>query len=157
MSFTVDDLLANIHQARQLFRKHLEGLNDDQWDWQPYPQCKSIKEIVAHLIADDRAQIHILETGGMPDFTDLEEREQDPDKLLALLEKSHDELISYIKVRFADAHLDEDIPFFNHSMKLGRVLANIPSEDGYHTGQVAFIRMASDPSWDYYKSIYGEG
>lgn len=154
MSFTVEDLLVNIRESRKLFRRHLEGLKDEQWDWQPYPQCKSIKDIVAHLIVDDRAQIHILETGTMPDFGGLDEREQDPDKLLALLDKSHDELVTYIRVRFADTPLDTEIPYIYQNMKLGRVLANIPYEDNYHAGQVAFIRMASDAMWDYYKSIY---
>ena len=30
----------------------------------------------------------------------------------------------------------------------------ISSEDYYHAGQITFIRMATDPQWDYYRSIY---
>ena len=121
----------------------------------PYPECKSIRETLAHLIADDRASVVMLETGEFPDFDGMLEREASPTKLLDLLAESHDNLCAFLRGRFADTPLDSVVKFFGGPEPLGLAIAGISSEDYYHAGQVAFIRMATDPAWDYYKEIYG--
>lgn len=155
MSFSVEDFIDGIHASRQYFLRHLNDLKDDQLDWQPYPECKSIRDTVAHMISDDRAFIHLLESGNLPDYALIQENERDIDKLMAVLAKTHDELCSYIRIKFADAPLDREIRYVITDLKLGTVLSSLSHEDYYHAGQVAFIRMATDPSWDYYKEIYG--
>lgn len=57
MALTLDDLIASFLFRRTRFLKHVDGLQEDQWDWKPYPECKSVRETVAHLIVDDRAAL----------------------------------------------------------------------------------------------------
>lgn len=54
MAFDVDSLIEGVRESRRFFLKHLKGLRDDQWEWKPYPECKSIRETLAHLVSDDR-------------------------------------------------------------------------------------------------------
>jgi len=155
MAFDIDSVIEGVRESRKYFLKHIKGVRDDQWDWKPYPECKSIRETLAHLVSDDRAQVVILETGKMPDFDAIEEHETDLTKLLALLQESHEKLCAFIKDRFATTPLDTKVAFFGGEMTLAHAIAGISSEDSYHAGQVVFIRLATDPSWDYYGSIYG--
>lgn len=78
-------------------------------------------------------------------------------ELLVLLEESHEDLCAFLLSKPADTPLDVEISFFTGRMPLGLAIAGISSEDYYHAGQVAFTRMATDPAWDYYASIYGGG
>lgn len=155
MSFGIEDLIQGKQASREFFFKHLKGLREDQWDWKPYPECKSIREIIAHLITSDRMFIPLLEASGEIDFAAFEEKERDLDKLMVIIKKTHDELCTYIRSKFADAPLDMNVKFMMSDMKLGSALAFMSTEDNYHTGQVAFIRIATDPSWDYYKEMFG--
>jgi len=132
-------------------------LKDDQWDFKPFPACKSIRETLQHLVVDDRAALNSLTTGGEPDYeagacniTDLEQLHQ-------ALEESHDALLNAIRSRYASSGMDADICVWGSHEKLGSGLPYFSSEDFYHAGQVAFIRMASDPDWDYYETIYSDG
>lgn len=155
MAFAVEDYIEAIRASRQLFLKHIENLKEEQWDWKPYPECKSIRETIAHLVTGDRAFIPLMEASGDVDWASLEESERDLDKLMVTIKKTRDELCTAIKEKFADTPLDQEIKFMGMDMKFGAVLTSIPYEDHYHAGQVAFIRMATDPSWDYYKEVYG--
>ena len=157
MAFDIETLITAVQKSRRNFLAHLKGLRDDQWDWKPYPECKSICETLAHLIADDRATVVMLETGEFPDFGGMLEREAATPKLLDLLAESHENLCAFLRGRFADTPLDGVVKFFGGSEPLGLAIAGISSEDYYYAGQVAFIRMATDPAWDYYKEIYGGG
>jgi uncharacterized damage-inducible protein DinB len=156
MSFTLDDLLDGVRASRRHFWKHLRGLSEEQWNWKPYPGCKSVRETLAHLIWVDRSALVSLETGKEPDHAALEEPERDGERLRALLEESHERLVRFIAGRWADAALDTEVCLFGSASKLGRAVAYLTAEDFYHSGQVAFIRMATDPGWDYYGSIYAE-
>src|SRR4030067_1771496 len=96
MAFTPDDLFAGLRASRKRFLKHLEGLREAQWDWRPYPECKSIRETLAHLIADDRAALQSLQTGKEPEYDSLQEPERDPAKLRALLDESPELLCGFL-------------------------------------------------------------
>ena len=150
----LDLLIEGIRSSRRYFLNHIKGLRDDQWDWKPYPECKSIRETLAHLIADDRATIHMLETGQFPDFGSLLESETGTEKLESLLSDSHEKLCEFIKAKFSSTPLDTLVNFWEGPVPLAQAITGISSEDYYHAGQVAFIRMATDPGWDYYRSIY---
>jgi uncharacterized damage-inducible protein DinB len=157
MAFTPADLIDGIRHSRRHLLKHLRGLTEVQWDWKPYPECKSIRETLAHLIWVDRTALTSLGTGREPDYAALDEPERDRERLQALLAESHERLCRFLTARYADAPLDTEVCLFGDPQKLGRALAYLPAEDYYHSGQVAFIRMATDPSWDYYASIYAPG
>jgi len=157
MAITLDDLLNSVRNSRRHFFKHLNGLRDDQWDWKPYPECKSIRETLAHLTVDDLAALQSLQTGEEPDYEALsaDTPEQDTTKLRAHLEESFETLLGEIKKRYADAPLDTEISIYGSKYPLATGVPHLSSEDYYHAGQIAFIRMATDPTWDYYTAVYG--
>lgn len=156
MPYTVTDAVEGIARSRASFLKHLKGLKDEQWDWKPYAECKSITETVAHLICDDRAALQSLQTGKEPDYENLSEAEPDRVKLLAILDASHRELCDFITSKWSGSPVETEVSIWGSPMTLASGIAYMSSEDFYHAGQVAFIRSATDPAWDYYASIYGE-
>lgn len=156
MALTLDDLLDGLRASRSFFLKHVDGLRPDQWEWKPYPECKNVREILVHLIADDRAALEALETGKSPNYDTLQVAERDPDRLLGLLDESHKRVCEFLKANYADVPLDREICIWGNPMKLASGVAFLSSEDFYHAGQVAFIRMATDPEWDYYSAVFGD-
>lgn len=157
MAVGTSEMIQPLEGAREWLLKHLKGLRDDQWTWKPYPECKSIAETIAHLISNDRAAMQSFETGLEPDYEAVQEAERDPEKLLKMAEGTRSSLISLIRSKFGDAPLDAEVSLFGMSMKLYQALALLACEEYYHIGQVAFIRMATDPSWDYYAAVFGGG
>ena len=161
MAFTLDDVIGGVHASRRFFLKHLAGLREEQWSWKPYPECKSIRETLIHLVGDDRAALQSLQTGKEPDYEGILEAAfaemagADTAQVQAQLEESHEKLCAHVLALFADAPLDAEACIWGSAMKVGRGVAYLSSEDFYHAGQVAFIRMATDPAWDYYGSVYG--
>lgn len=160
MAYDLNDVLGSIRRSRQFFLKHLQGLRDDQWDWKPYPECKSITETLVHLVVDDRAALQSLRTGGEPDYEAIstattEEAGGDRDRARAMLDASHARLCAFVGATYEGKPLDTEVSAWGAPVKLGG-LGLLSSEDYYHAGQVAYIRMASDPAWDYYAAIYAE-
>ena len=157
MALTLEDVVAGVRSSRTFFLKHLRGIREDQWDWKLYPECKSIRETVAHLVVDDKAALYSLQTGEEPDYEKLQEQEsvQASEQLLATLTESFEALLTYIQTNYAETPLETEVCAYGTPMKLGRAVAYFSAEDYYHAGQVAYIRMATDPEWDYYTNIYG--
>lgn len=155
MAYTVSDALEGLRKSRRFFHKHLAGLKDEQWTWKPYPECKSVVETLAHLVCDDRAALESLQTGKEPDYTNLTEADTDRDRLLGKLAGSHDALCSFIIEKWGGSPVDTEACIWGSPMPLAAGLSLLTSEDYYHSGQVAFIRSATDPCWDYYTDIYG--
>ncbi len=152
---TVSDLVDAVRSSRRHFWKHVDGLREDQWDWKPYPECKSIRETLAHLVTDDRAALAALEAGGEPDYESCVESERDLERLRELLTESHQALCATLEQKYAGAPLDTVASFWGAMKPLGAGIPFLCSEDYFHAGQVSFIRMATDPAWDYYSAIYG--
>ena len=156
MPFAASDLVQGVIDSRAWFLRHLRGVNDDQWNWKPYPEVKSIREILQHLVVDDLAALDSLITGEHPNYETLAVTERDLAKLLAMLEASHLALIEKLREEFDGKPFDHPICVWGNSMSLGRGIPFFSSEDWYHAGQVAMIRTATDPTWDYYASMYGD-
>jgi uncharacterized damage-inducible protein DinB len=160
MAFTAGDLIEAVQKSRKYFLKHLEGIRDDQWDWKPFPECKSIRETLVHLIVDDWAALQSFQTKEEPDYEGLSNQTASEtsgaslEQIRTILTDSHERLCAYLNATFVNSPLDTEVTLWGSTTKLGRALAYLPSEDFYHAGQVAFIRMATDPQWDYYASIY---
>lgn len=159
MAFNLDDLVGGMRFARQHFCRHLTGLKEGQWDWKPAHECKTIREIVEHRMEIDVVALRELETGSDPGVAACQEARArmagcDEDRLLALLDETFEELCAFVCQQYADVPLDEEVGLWAYRMKLGCALGYMTSEDYYHAGQVATIRMATDPSWDYYGTIY---
>jgi uncharacterized damage-inducible protein DinB len=161
MALTLDDLLAGVWESRRHLLRHLNGVTDEQWTWKPYPECKSMSDTVVHLIAVDRSALESVKTGGAVDFVGTiaavteETAGMDRDALLTMLKDTHSRLVNHFTANFADTPLDAEIRLWGAPRKLGPQVAYLTSEDYYHAGQIAYIRMATDATWDYYGSIYG--
>jgi len=154
MALTLSVCVDGLRGSRAHFLKHLKGLTPEQWVWKPYPECKSIVETVQHLIIDDSAALEAIRTGKEVDYESFKVTETNPDKLLSLLTQSSDSLIGFIEETYTDADVDKDVSAWGHMMPLAVALAMFSSEDYYHSGQAAFIRMATDPTWNYYVDVY---
>lgn len=162
MNLTLDELIQGIRNSRGFFFKHLNGLTDEQWDWKPYPECKSLRETLAHLVVDDRAAIQTIANGGEPDYDGLAvaamtEAGGDLQRQIAIVKQTHEELIALLQKKFANTPVDAEMTLWSMTGKLATLIPYLSSEDFYHAGQAAYIRMATDPSWNYYEAVYGEG
>jgi len=156
MPYCASDVAASLRASRRHFLRHLVGLAPDQWDWKPYPECMSVRETLAHLVCDDRAALEALQTGREPDYAAHQEAERDIEALRGMLDRSHDMLCEAIERDLVDKAIDAEVSAYGAPVKLGALAVILCSEDYYHAGQVAYIRQATDPSWDYYQAIYGD-
>jgi hypothetical protein len=120
-----------------------------------------VRETLTHLLMGDRLLRYRLD--GDPSaadfenvYTEVEAHYADftPEQLVAELESSHEEICGRLTKLFDGKPLDEPFEVFGGAQKAGRFLAGLANERYYHTGQIAFIRMATDPTWDYYAHIY---
>lgn len=155
MSYGLPQIVFGLIYSYGNAMKHIAGCSDEQWNWKPYPECKSIGETVEHLIVDCRASVYCLRTGAMPDFEKLGVTETDRVKLHELLDQAHQQLLQYIEANYTDTPMDTMVTMWGMQMPLGAAIGSMTSEYTYHAGQVAFIRMATDPNWDYYAAVYG--
>lgn len=154
-SFGIDDLLGALNLARSFLAKHLNGLTKEQLDWKPYPECKSIREIMRHLIVDDLAAIQSLGSDKEPEYDKFQVDETEFDDLMRRLVTTRQQLEDAICTYAQGKELGDQICIYGWHFKLGVGVPYLASEDYYHAGQVAYIRMATDPAWDYYATVYG--
>ena len=162
MAFDLTDVLAGVRASRSFFLKHVDGLTPEQWSWKPYPGCKGVRETLVHLIVGDRMAMNSLKTGGMPeDFEgfiaaiDSEAADDTNEELIARVNRERETLLAYIEETYAGKELDAPTSLYGGGMKLGAAAAYLSGEDFYHAGQIAFIRLATNPDWNYYGEIYG--
>jgi len=149
------DFIKGLDESRAKFLRHLTGLSEDQIDFKPFAECKSVRETVSHLIVDDLAALDSLKSGKEADYDALAVAETDYEKLVEMLKSSHEALLAYLRENLGGKPLEQEITIWGDKMPAARGIAYLSSEDFYHAGQVAFIRMASDPTWDCYAAIYG--
>ena len=155
MAISNEEFVVSIEKSRAFFLRHLNGISLDQIDWKPYAGCKNIIETLQHLIIDDRMAFESMQTMSEPRYANCIVTEKDFDTLLELLAESHRNLTTYLRDRFSNAPLETPGCAWGAIMPAPLALAYLCSEDHYHAGQVAYIRMATHPDWDYYESIYG--
>ena len=163
MTFELNDLTQTARESRDNFVKLLDGLSDEQWTWKPYQECKSIRETLIHMIGSDRLMKQALHDPSQPiDWAGYfgaiasELSETANSDLIPILRDSHSEALHALTTVTEGLPLDAPLAIFGqHPRKLGVVAASLTSENMYHSGQVAYIRMATDPAWDYYAAMYG--
>lgn len=163
MALELNDLVQSARESRVDFIKLLDGLSDEQWTWKPYPECKSIRETVIHMIGNDRLAKQSIENpaleidwAGHATAMAQEFAGTTSEDLIPILKEGQGTTLSTLLTIAEGLSLDAPLSLFGgHPRKLGVVAAGLTSEDFYHSGQVAFIRMATDPNWDYYAAMYG--
>lgn len=154
-------LIEGIASSRNYFLRHLRDLPDEAWSYKPFPECKSILESLVHLRIDDEMALESIQTKEEPDYAAAtvgayEEIPKGQSYLLERLAQSHQNLIEKLKGTFEGAPLDAEICVWGSMKPLYRGVPYFSSEDFYHAGQLAFVRMAIQPDWDYYSAIYGD-
>jgi uncharacterized damage-inducible protein DinB len=165
MAFDVTDIIEGTRQSRAHFRKHLEGLTEEQWTWQPYPECKSVRDTLSHMIANDRIALQSMRDGTVPNDwyaffqgVDDEFALVTNEELLDAHHAGHEAILTYLTETYsADTPLDKEMDLWGGKGKLGAQINHLSSEDFYHAGQVSFIRMATRADWNYYGEVLGVG
>jgi uncharacterized damage-inducible protein DinB len=162
MAYTLDDVITEIQHSRAFFLRHLNGVAAEQWDWKPYPECKTIRDTVIHVLGTDDWTVQCLAEGVGPEafferLTDAATRlaDRSPEELVALVTESRERIYADLRQRHGASPLDAPVFLWGDEKPLGSAVSHFGSEDYYHAGQIAFIRMATDPTWNYYADIYG--
>ena len=156
----LNGLIESVISSRKYFLRHLEGLPDEAWTFKPFSECKNILETQVHLRNDDEMAAESILTKEEPDYETAtigayEEVANGPDVLLNRLAVSHQRLLDLIRSEFSSESLNGEICIWGSMKPLYRGVPYLSSEDFYHAGQVAFVRMAIQPDWNYYGDIYG--
>jgi hypothetical protein len=154
-------LLDGLRFSRQRFLAHLKDLPDSAWTYKPFPEGKNILETLVHLRIDDDMAAESILTKKEPDYEAAtvgayEEMANGPEFLLNRLADSHRRLLELLKSEFGELPMAAEICIWGHMMPVYQGIPFLSSEDFYHAGQVAYVRMAVQPDWDYYAAIYGE-
>ena len=61
MPYDVSDMLGELRSSRRHVLKHIKTLEQSHFDWKPYPECKSLRDTLVHLVVDDRAAMSAVE------------------------------------------------------------------------------------------------
>ena len=145
MAVGLDEIMASFHFSQRFFRAHLNGIRSDQWDWKPFPACRSIREILLHW-----ADLYSPGQTGLQ--TALEPTEPNVATVQSLMKEAGERYAAEYHEKYADTPMDA--PFRPNGITVGTVLASFPAEDNYHAGQIAFIRLATEPEWDWVKAVH---
>jgi uncharacterized damage-inducible protein DinB len=141
------EMIAQIHQAcRKPLYSALDRISDEQLQWRPGPESRSIGEIMRHLVRVDMWFLNRL--GYEPQASDA--KKPSLQDLLSMLQASHhqiDEILDNCKEdkdllrksASPDAREDED---------LAGVVKHISQHYLYHLAQMIYIRRAQDREWE---------
>lgn len=144
MAAGLEEVMDNFYRTQRFFRSHLNGMLAEQWDWKPFPACRSIREILLHwaeiFAADDMALETSLKTA-VPDVAAVQ----------ALMKEAGLRFGTEFSAPYADSPLDTRLP---NGVAVGTALASMAGEDNYHAGQIAFIRLATEPDWDWVQAVH---
>jgi hypothetical protein len=160
-SMDVDLLVDQLSASRAFFHRHLLDLPESVWTFKPFPECKNLFETLVHLRVDDLAALDALRSGhhSPEDYAKHDglyaEMERGPEFLLARLAESRAELENELRDTYRGADPTTPICVWGTTMPLVTGIPYFCSEDYYHAGQAAYIRMAAQPDWNYYACVYG--
>lgn len=143
--FLKQRVVAIFQACRQPLFAVLDGITDQQLNWKPAPESRSIGEIFRHLIRVDGWFLRRL--GIEPVAGDAKSGSVEDIRLhLEGIQKQIGEFV-------AAAESDEDILRTRTSLdgkdheKLGVAVLHIAQHDLYHLAQVVYLRRAQDRTW----------
>ena len=144
MAVGLDEVMDNFFRTQHFFRAHLNGMQAEQWDWKPFPACRSIREILLHwseiFAADDKALENSLKAT-VPDVASVQ----------VLMKEAGLRFGAGFSAQYTDRSLDSRL---SNGVAVGTALASLAGEDNYHAGQIAFIRLATEPEWDWVLAVH---
>ena len=145
MATGVEEVLSELYRSQKFYRTHLNGIQEGQWDWKPFPACRSIREILLHWVDSFASEDTALRSALEPVVPDVA-------VIQRLMREAGLRYGAGFHQRYAEATLDS--LHSNGRTTVGAVLAGLGAEDNYHAGQIAFIRLATDPEWDWVKAVH---
>ncbi len=137
-----ESAVSTLDQSRRQLLRHLKGVTEEQIDWKPYAECKSIRETIGHLIVDDLAAVHSLQTGTEPDYASFGSPEGTFQELLQRLDQTHRDVLDAVAQALRKSGARGSICVFGHWTHPCNAIATLVSEDAYHAGQIAILRRA---------------
>jgi uncharacterized damage-inducible protein DinB len=157
----ISQFIGGVRKSRAFCLKHLVGMSDAVFESKPNPECKSARETLMHLIAVDRGVLEAVKTAAFPDFFGIiasvqaETATHSRAELEAAASESHEALLGYLQATYGEKTPDDTMPLWGEPTPLGVAIPYLSSEDFYHAGQLGYLRLAAEPTWDYYSQIYG--
>ena len=151
----IDQLIAKLDESRSWLLKLLDGLKPDQWDAKPYPNVKSIRETLEHMVINDRV-VPLMMRGEEPDYEKHAPKQgMSPESLLTLLKETQAQKLSSIRNQFKDRDLAEEIDtVYSGRQPIWAEIISVAYEEWYHIGQMSLVRQGTDSDWDYYAHFY---
>ena len=144
MAIGLEEVMENLYRTQRFFRAHLNGMQPEQWDWKPFPACRSVREILLHwaeIFAADDAALTAGLTAAFPNVASVQE----------LMKEAGLRFGTGFSAQYAECGLDSRLP---NGVAVGTALASLAGEDNYHAGQIAFIRLATEPDWNWVQAVH---
>jgi hypothetical protein len=145
MAAGLEEVLSELSRSQKFYRAHLNGIQAGEWDWKPFPACRSIREILNHWVDSFAAEDTALRSALDPAVPDVA-------VIQRLMREAGRRYSAGFQQRYEGAAMD-DLCLEGRN-RVGAVLASLGAEDNYHAGQIAFIRLAIDPEWDWVKAVH---
>lgn len=145
MSRTTIDMLIKIYDAcTEPLYLVLNGIPEEQLNWKPAPESRSIGSIMNHLIRVDKDFFKKL--GFNLKTTDKEGGRSD--EILKALKSVHHEIKNIIQSCKDDSDLfEKHMPDKTEKGTIGDIAAHISQHYLYHLSQVIYLRRAQDRQW----------
>lgn len=147
MSRNKIQMILEIHKAcTEPLYLVLEGIKDNELNWRPAPESRSVNEIMAHLIRVDN---NFLTKLGQELKTQAPEKGSASETLTAL-KNVHKQLHSLVENLTDDSQLHEKSPVKNARDKdtINEHLLHSCQHNLYHLSQVIYLRRALDRNWN---------
>lgn len=154
-------LYAPILESRSFFLRHVATCPEALADWAPNEACRSIRQVMVHLLAGDEVILRELlgdeaVAGEAIDAQFEREHGRDPlDALCVRLRASSEYVVDQLRTRYGEEAASVMVQLFGTPGTLSHHLRHFGDEDHYHAGQVVLLRLAQDPAWDPMADVYG--
>ena len=119
MAIGLNEILVNFTHSQQFFRAHLNGITEDQWDWKPYPACRSIREILLHwadLFSPGETALQAALKPAVPEIAAVQ----------GFMKEAGARFATKYREQYADSAMDS---LFPNGAALGTMLAGFSAED----------------------------
>lgn len=145
MSRATIDMILRIHEAcASPLYLVLNGISEEQLNWQPAKESRSIGSIMNHLIRVDKA---FFEKLGY-ELKSTDKKGGSADEILKALETEHKEIRNILQSCKDDSFLfEKHIPDNKEKGTLGDIVVHISQHYLYHLAQVIYLRRAQDRQW----------
>ena len=133
----IDDLTLGLRTSREFLLRHLKEMPAEAWDSRLAGTPRSVREIVEHLLEEDSEWIVLL--GG-----EKLSLHASPESLRA----SNEALLELLQRQWADRADEAFLILTGDGKGMPQGVTYRQIEDYYHSGQIAWLRLALQPGWE---------